>query len=247
MKPKSSSISSLPVDISKVPVRGNKPNPYTVMIARVFLDFPPESVSVSNASDRQLLNPLSALRIATNHEERLDHHSDIMVAGLAVHHLPATHTLRKIIWSGFAYDSLSFKLAIMSCELVSFWFWSCKIAKVLRQCWGFVDVTWVGGHPCWPHNCSNTAKVLFPLFSYDTRHCWCNAIAGGIPHISGDLQPSLKTWSQDTWTTESRCGSCQGEQHLLGHLGQKILGDKLKYRDNIVKANPLRRDFELRC
>lgn len=97
MKPKSSSISSLPVDISKVPVRGNKPNPYTVMIARVFLDFPPESVSVSNASDRQLLNPLSALRIATNHEERLDHHSDIMVAGLAVHHLPATHTLRKII------------------------------------------------------------------------------------------------------------------------------------------------------
>ena len=93
---------------------------HTVMIARVFLDFPPESVSVSNASDRQLLNPLSALRIATNHEERLDHHSDIMVAGLAVHHLPATHTLRKIIWSGVAYDSLSFKLAIMSCKLVSF-------------------------------------------------------------------------------------------------------------------------------
>lgn len=166
----------------------------------------------------------------------------------------------------------------MSCKLVSFWFWSCKIAKVLRQCWGFVDVTWVGGltteilfrtekiqkiskavyesypgvvyasHPFLPHNCSNTAKVPFALFhSFPmTQDCWYTTIAGGIPHISGDFQPSLKTRSQDTWTTESRCGSCQGEQHLLGHLGQKILGDKLKYRDNMVKANPLRIDFELR-
>lgn len=32
--------------------------------------------------DRQLFNPLSALRIVTSHEERLDHHSDIMLSGL---------------------------------------------------------------------------------------------------------------------------------------------------------------------